>query len=402
MYDRAPRTLTVGRDSTQANVGPGSYDLLSGKTLKSGGYAPFLSKSKRDFAFNIQQTVAAVPGPGHYDVFKIKDKVKGGHTIQNKEKRFRESVSTLPGPGAYNLSFDMDLDGLTNINSTTSPKPQKSTLSHVKKQHKPDAPSIPARGQAYGYEETADGSLVKQRPPTRDNSLGPAYYQSINKEAYATLKYKGVHFGNYTGKRIEFQNREGPGPGEYDIDQESALHYENVNSKKEDKKKYEPFIPRYHEVIALQEEKKGVPGPGKYEIMRHFEKGESVSKSANVTRPPFLSQSKRFLPVKSITPAPGTYNEQRTAFESLKKTSSLAQSPFGQTAVRFTLDSRLHKTPGPGSYDILSYGFANESLKKAYFESTKKGAFGSSAARAFSISNKEAVWTPGPAHYVVS
>lgn len=58
--------------------------------------------------------------------------------------------------------------------------------------------------------------------------------------------------------------------------------------------------------------------------------------------------------------------------------------------------------PGPGSYNIFSYGIANESLKKANQESFTKPAFGSSASRAFYISNKDAVWTPGPGHYVVS
>nr|DBA28814.1 TPA: hypothetical protein GDO54_009110 [Pyxicephalus adspersus] len=380
MYDRAPRTLAVTLGSTQENVGPGTYDLSTDKTHKPGGYAPFLSMSKRDFVFNTLQTVSVAPGPGHYEISNLKEKVKGGQTIQNKEKRFQETTSSSPGPGAY------DMQRIHN--------PSKKLLYT-------GAPSIPTPGQAFGFEETANGTLIRQSPPAMDNTLGPAYYDISNNEPYATLKYRGVHFGKYSGKRTEFQKPDGPGPGEYDIDQESALHYENVNSKKEDKKKYEPFIPRYHEVIVLQEEKKGVPGPGKYEITRQFDSANRMTKSADIPRPPFLSLAKRFLPVKSITPAPGAYNEQRTAFETLRKTSSMAQIPFGHKAIRFIQDSRLQKSPGPGSYDLFSYGIASESLKRANQEYSKRAAFGTSATRALSISNSNAVWTPGPNHYVV-
>lgn len=43
---------------------------------------------------------------------------------------------------------------------------------------KTDAPSIPSRGQTFGYEETEDGTLIKHIPPDKDDTLGPAYYQA--------------------------------------------------------------------------------------------------------------------------------------------------------------------------------------------------------------------------------
>ncbi|CAM4548365.1 sperm-tail PG-rich repeat-containing protein 2 isoform X10 [Caretta caretta] len=400
MYDRASRALTRPAGGTEAHVGPGSYQLQPGKQQKADGYAPFLSLTTRDFAFTFPNAEVDVPGPGHYDIAKVQNNIKGGESPQNKEKRFKEIRTETPGPGSYNQPPAVELE--INNRKEREPKEhlQQRTAGSIKVYRKVDGPSIPSPGQAFGYEEAEDGTLIKQYPPQRDVTLGPAYYRPVINGTYSAMKYKGVHFGNLTGKRSEFKAQAGPGPGEYDITQESALHYENVNIKKEDKKKYEPYVPRYHEVIVLQEEKKGVPGPGQYEIKSQFQKVENITQNGNeVPRAPFLSQSKRFVHVKSITPAPGTYNEPRSALESLKKPSGMKKIPFGQTTVRFTQDSRLEKTPGPAFYNILKCSIEKENFKKAYLESTKKGAFGSSAPRPLYVFKRGAFCTPGPADY---
>ncbi|XP_019408881.1 PREDICTED: sperm-tail PG-rich repeat-containing protein 2 isoform X2 [Crocodylus porosus] len=367
------------------------------------GYAPFLSLTSRNLAFTIQNTDVNIPGPGHYDIAKIQNAIKGGKSPQNKEKRFKEINTDTPGPGSYNQAPSMGFAISNKEKRELKERGQLRTAGSIKIYRKLDSPSIPSPGQAFGYEETEDGTLIKQYPPERDLTLGPAYYHPVFDVTNSSKKYKGIHFGNLTGRRSEFKPQEGPGPGEYDITQESALHYENVNIQKEDKKKYDPYIPRYHEVIVLQEEKKGVPGPGQYEIKSHFEKKQYTAQSGNkVARAPFLTQSKRFVPVKSITPAPGTYNEPRSALESLKKISGMKKIPFGQTAVRFTQDSRLEKTPGPAFYNISNYSIERESFKKAFLESTKKGAFGSSAPRPLLfLEREEAFYTPGQIDYQV-
>lgn len=48
--------------------------------------------------------------------------------------------------------------------------------SRIKFHRKPEAPSIPMPGQAYGYEECDDGTLKKQGAPDKDKSIGPAFY----------------------------------------------------------------------------------------------------------------------------------------------------------------------------------------------------------------------------------
>lgn len=54
---------------------------------------------------------------------------------------------------------------------------------------------------------------------------------------------------------------------------------------------------------------------------------------------------------------------------------------------------------GPGSYTFS--GIAQDSMRKAYIESTRRGAFGSTSVRIKPITKKQEDSQPGPAHYQV-
>lgn len=56
--------------------------------------------------------------------------------------------------------------------------------------------------------------------------------------------------------------------------------------------------------------------------------------------------------------------------------------------------------PGPGSYNVFEHGLAQESFKKAFFERTRKGGFGSTADRKL-FHNKESIEAPSPGQYQV-
>ncbi|KAM3831705.1 sperm-tail PG-rich repeat-containing protein 2 [Vipera latastei] len=580
MYDRAPRSFPLTVGCTSPHLGPGCYDLPSQNRQIRGerrgrwktslpslrprrGYAPFLSLASRGLEVISQNDEDDLPGPGSYEINRIQKNIKGGKSPQNKEKRFKVIINDTPGPGTYCQPPSLSPEDSKTKRPLKMPSARYPTILYyvlwleewvvkeliilclflqkiagcIKYFRKSEAPSIPSQGQAFGYEEAEDGTLIKFSQPVRDSSLGPAYYQTVYNEAYPTLKYKGVHFGNLTEKRLEFKPQEGPGPAHYDIIPESAVHCENVNIKKEDKKKCVLYIPRYHEEIVLQEEKKewyqaavrldfelacykkpppqeagkkpeqnrqpppceplipseyqdlvevfsekeydtlpphrlndstiellpgaklprpkmyamtplemeelqqyvnnnlargfiewaksqmgalvlfkekkdgslhlcvdykglnaGIPGPGKYNIKSEFGKAGGIMKS-EAQHVPFLSLSERFAPVKSYTPAPGTYDETRSALECLRRPCRSKSIPFGHTSVRFTEDTRLQTSPGPAFYNICNYRIATPNFKNVLTETKKKGAFGSTVPRLLYLVKREAFATPGPADY---
>lgn len=401
MYDRAPRLLRLAEGgSTEDHVGPGSYQVPFLKQQATGGYAPFLSLAARESTLTVaSNTEKAVPGPGHYDVSEVQYNIKGGHSLQNREKRFKTFISDGPGPASYDRSYPGTLDLINREVLVSKERLQAKISRALTVSRSVDVPSIPC-GRSYGYHINEDDSIIKHFPPASDSTLGPAYYKPQFGFCSVTLKYKGIHFGNSLGRQ-ELPIKSGPGPGQYDITQKKAPHYENINIKKDQQQNYCLNLPRLYEVIIQQEEKKGVPGPGKYDIKSQFQKTKSMTSNVNDTSPAFLSQSQRFVPLKSITPAPGTYNESRTAFKPLKKIAGLKNTPFGQCAARFTQDTRTEKIPGPGFYNILNNTLI-DNFSNTYLKKQKKSAFGSSVPRTFFLIQKEVFTTPGPADYQVS
>lgn len=445
MYDRAPRVVSdqlVG--STPHSVGPGTYDAKVTACKQTGvGYAPFLSLAQRKTMFNIEpdDPEAYVPGPGTYQPRNVQKHVKGCRTLANKERRFADTETIkedTPGPGKYNIKtgFErtltdtndevkvvasvkklvdvVDSQGETVVIDTSitkSGRPQKILTAKLKSDiNAAYVPSIPSPGQAHGYlEKERTGTLTKQRGPRTDRTMGPAYYNPCHSDTKTTQKYKGVHFGVMTSHRTQFKGRIGPAPCDYDPFQSS------IQTKKEAKlgvigdKVYESRLPRYHQLITIDEEKRGVPGPGRYDITSQFIEPEDEETNMNkrqleakTKRPAFGSQQLRFMGGNNITPAPGTYNDPRNALEQLKKISGRKASPFGQTSIRFKPDrSRsvmMNNTPGPGSYNILNYGMSADSQAKAR-KSSKHGGFGSTSVRIAPMVEKDSGAVPGPMHY---
>uniref|UniRef100_A0A3Q2ZJF5 Sperm tail PG-rich repeat containing 2 n=1 Tax=Hippocampus comes TaxID=109280 RepID=A0A3Q2ZJF5_HIPCM len=316
------------------------------------------------------ETSAAV-GPGSYNLNSRRHStgsgrtlnVHGGCSLRSRSRRFDDLACEGPGPGAYDIL---------------------SLLQRIASQY--DVPSIPSPGQACGYEEDSSGVLRKQEPPHRDTTLGPAYYNPLN-----TQKYKGIYFGNMTARRDQVTKDEAlPAHSTIDTFFLSGFRFQRVRA--------ELVIPRYHQLLTQLEHKKGIPGPGHYDITGQFER--LCDKKQQVTAA-FLSQTERFKPAKEESPPVGAYNDPRYAIQMSHDATRVHKSPFGVTAERFPPNRNGGCTPGPGSYNVLDLGLAQESLKRAYSERARKGGFGSTTKRSSIFLNKESIQGPSPGDYQV-
>lgn len=63
---------------------------------------------------------------------------------------------------------------------TTNSISLQTKIGHVTYHRLPTAPSIPIPSQNYGYDEDMEGVLRPQKLPTKDSTIGPAYYNVMH------------------------------------------------------------------------------------------------------------------------------------------------------------------------------------------------------------------------------
>lgn len=396
MYDRAARSLNITIGSTSEHVGLGTYDHRR-KKFNEASYAPFLSLTSRGDIFPNEDN----PGPGYYDLrHSFSSTIKGGSTLANKASRFGQKLpDETPGPGSY----DFDASHSSHSTFTDPIKNQRQNIFRFNRKSLP--PSIPDPKYAFGFEEDEKGKLVPQQPPSRDASLGPAFYNtSIATEIDSSKFYQGTHFGKYSSKRTDFSGREGPGPSDYDPNDSVRLEIHHMNMKSLEKRS-ELQIARYPEMMLKTVAKDNVPGPGQYTIKRELDPVPSKSEITGLDyeRPAFGSQTNRFESHPSAVPGPATYDDKvLSAFHDTQtKPTSFKQAPFNQTAARFVNnDYKLRSEPGPGQYRMTS--FADQNLRRAVVDSGRKPPFNVATLRRLNMTKKDDIITPGPNTYNVS
>ncbi|XP_014675211.1 PREDICTED: sperm-tail PG-rich repeat-containing protein 2-like [Priapulus caudatus] len=405
MYDRAERNVCAeATGSTSPAVGPGSYQpklpqSVGARRLRA--YAPFLSMAPRR-TLAIRAETLTNPGPAKYDPRLSQRNVKGGRVLSNRGKRFADRLSDAPGPGAYRLSRWGDRGAAADVGAqqeAVADAGGRLIKSHIIYDVRGQPPSVPSPGQANGYDESEFGLLQKSRADEKDTTMGPAYYNVGSDETKTTRVYKGVFFAKQTGKRMDFRGRRGPGPGDYKVTMPIGRAYDKSTPL------FEAHLPRYHEIVVHVEQKKAVPGPGKYDQSGQFEQlVERGRLRTTLPHPAFGCQTQRFDPHEmSDAPAPGSYEEVRSSLHVPDGDGIAAagvtftRRPFNQTSLRFCPEHAIRETPGPGTYH--HHGMGLQSLHHAYLTRTQGGSFGSTAVRTLPMTTRQQAAVPGPGCY---
>lgn len=105
----------------------------------------------------------------------------------NTDSRFKPPKSDIPGPGQYCIEDEQ------KCHSAVATGKLGAAIERAKVSFKrvEQPPSIPHAKTAFGYEEGPRGMLVRQGPPPRDTTLGPAFYAPREGLTAPTERYKG-------------------------------------------------------------------------------------------------------------------------------------------------------------------------------------------------------------------
>ena len=169
------------------------------------------------------------PGPGAYRAWEAhEDAVRPQNLKSSSSNIFKTRVPRLesdradfsksPGPGSYNLMQEWIKPKHSynryNVQQPLSPEGTSETRLIFRK--RATAPSVPARNQSYGYEETSAGDLIMQSAPKvgftgiKEDTVGPGRYRPALKQ-----QNRFTDFSRSTTTRKLFSTNNNPGPGQY-------------------------------------------------------------------------------------------------------------------------------------------------------------------------------------------
>lgn len=415
-------------------------------------YAPFSSTSERLF-HEKKKTSMHTPGPGAYRAWELHDSVqrreesRTSNIFKTGVPRLdyeRTEFSTSPGPGSYNLmqGWIKPKHSYNRYNVQQQSLAPSEGVSETRLifRKRATAPSVPARNQSYGYEETSAGDLIMQEAPKvgftgiKEDTVGPGRYRPTLKP-----KHRFTDFSRSTTTRKLFSVNANPGPGQYTepiakspgaegSDQEQATRTSagattrtaRTGATSAPAMPSSNFASKVKKLAENQAEKERTPGPGSY----------NAAYSSRVTTATLSREAHGFLstvsrsyeidetqshaaPTPLLTPGPGTYQNEQSSFFSRQSTykdpmnieSAGHVAPFSSTSRRFIVPRHLLTMPGPGAYDEDNENSFVTTLGKRVM--SRAGVFGTTATRFGKVSaggsnsydRQEDSTSPGPGAY---
>lgn len=457
VYKEERKTLSLSNNE----LGPGEYlPQTVSKKIKINQNAPFETQEQR-----LKSSLNLNPGPGTYyyneSEIKLKKKVaqsaiahmnqdeliaqeelKAPYDINEpnktkyilrpdkeklgfevKDKRFKNEINDIPGPGKY---YNPKQRPISAMNIEVRNKLKKS---HFSKENDPKPPSIPFKDNN-GFDIGPNGELIKIRDPEEfkqfkgegNDKVGPGSYQLDNPEKWhkagpSWSKMSSSRMASAEpNKRVSSSKSTRPGtamssmrvasskkPKVYNLNR--VISAQRERRKDNIKKMYKDEVlfsinkdanSSYYEEF-LKFTNKQNPGPGYYIDIEKESTFQSVPYPE--TRQFFGSNIERFPPMKTNTElGPTTYflGSDSDFF----KQPSQATAPFSTRAKRFTStkNERLNKAiPGPGTYDPK----IKTQIEKNHFNNTV--AIFNIRQKRFDERNSNLKWqmnTPGPGSYI--
>eukprot|EP00842_Homolaphlyctis_polyrhiza_P001036 jgi/Hompol1/1933/HPOL_005077-RA len=417
--------------STSLTPGPGSYKIPSSINVKSiDGHRPAhatvhkfsltqqpigISLSRHEDPANTNDNTGshsiAVPVPiqheaqhGSHDLESIKTLSKSSTTQQ---AAFGVQTSPLAEGNAIATVYDLesyatyegepDLNGpeakslsLVSRKSSRDPsskvagvgnKSKDNTRAHhsmpfgtIIWRRKYVPPSIPAGRYAFGYQENTEGDLVPRKPPRKVVEEEPSYLVSFVEKS--KHEARGYRFAK-GGERMSYKVNEVPGPNRYNPFTGDKYLNTKSNGSGPAAMTLAPCKRLTDEIVA-DSVKKGIPGPGAYDIKAPL--AEKIAQPRNRIRFGGISEERAYInPELMKIPGPGAYYPEFSnhpkvwpqllrlgrIFRRVQNRAmymSLRPAAFGSVAERFLEKRRVRlgvkislarsNMPGPGTYEI--------------------------------------------------
>ncbi|OHS94235.1 hypothetical protein TRFO_11324 [Tritrichomonas foetus] len=327
---RSPRNIIFASNSTDPNVGPGSYEVQSSIKQKSNHPIPFLTSSKTSFLVDGKE---ATPGPADYDVniYKVDTCESSSQMRSGVQRKFFDMIQS-PSP-TKNLIVNW-----SDKSKTSSIKEPMSTNSHCEIFGKEDH-TITATPADYNISPKRNQGITISNNPRykkvdsqqKSNTPGPGTYDNNNSQTNDKSKiFPSAVFISKTQRSLFHQ---------ISVNDNSGLPH---NELKKDQQSYAPFGSKSKSVGLWKINKN--PGPSEYDI-KSFTDHQLYKQKA------FGSKSIRETYIINDNPGPAEYTINHK-----KKLQSKPYSPFLQRSPR--IDTSLksnNEFTSPGQYDIDVY-----------------------------------------------